>query len=92
MCFSFTFLDFIVRVHRVSFNMYHLLTHDPTLGIAVFNGECLNCLIQIQIPREVAQENPRPPSILMKIDKPIVPHDPNMYATILALGDLWGQI
>ena len=46
MCFSFTFLDFIVRVHRVSFNMYHLLTHDPTLGIAVFNGECLNCLIQ----------------------------------------------
>ena len=46
MCFSFTFLDFIVRVHRVSFNMYHLLTLDPTLGIAVFNGECLNCLIQ----------------------------------------------
>ena len=32
------------------------------------------------IPREVAQENPRPPSILMKIDKPIVPHDRNMYA------------
>ena len=49
MCFSFTFLDFIVRVHRVSFNMYHLLTHDPTLGIAVFNGECLNCLIQYNI-------------------------------------------
>ena len=32
------------------------------------------------IPREIAQENPRPPSILMKIDKPIVPHDRNMYA------------
>ena len=32
------------------------------------------------IPREVAQENHRPPSILMKIDKPIVPHDRNMYA------------
>ena len=32
------------------------------------------------IPREVAQENPRPPSILMKIDKPKVPHDRNMYA------------
>ena len=32
------------------------------------------------IPREVAQENPRPPSILMKIEKPIVPHDRNMYA------------
>ena len=32
------------------------------------------------IPREVAQENPRPLSILMKIDKPIVPHDRNMYA------------
>ena len=32
------------------------------------------------IPREVAQENPRPPSILMKIDKLIVPHDRNMYA------------
>ena len=32
------------------------------------------------IPREVAQENPRPPSILIKIDKPIVPHDRNMYA------------
>ena len=46
MCFSFTFLDFIVRVYRKSFNMYHLLTHDPTLGVAVFNGECLNCLIQ----------------------------------------------
>ena len=45
------------------------------------------------IPREVAQENPRSPSILMKIDKPIVPHDRNMYIrTILALGDLSGQI
>ena len=32
------------------------------------------------IPREVAQENPRPPSILMKIDKPVLPHDRNMYA------------
>ena len=32
------------------------------------------------IPREVTQENTRPPSILMKIDKPIVPHDRNMYA------------
>ena len=32
------------------------------------------------IPREVAQENPRPPSILMKIDKPIVPQYRNMYA------------
>ena len=32
------------------------------------------------IPREVTQENPRPPSILMKIDKPIVPHDRNVYA------------
>ena len=31
------------------------------------------------IQREVTQENPRPPSILMKIDKPIVPHDRNMY-------------
>ena len=51
MCFSFTFLDFIVRVHRVSFNMYHLLTHDPTLGIAVFNGECFNCLIQTEAER-----------------------------------------
>ena len=28
----------------------------------------------------VTQENPRPPSILIKIDKPIVPHDRNMYA------------
>ena len=58
MCFSFTFLDFIVRVHRVSFNMYHLLTHDPTLGIAVFNGECLNCLIQIQIQTWLSQLKP----------------------------------
>ena len=32
------------------------------------------------IPREVTQENPRPPSILMKIDKLIVPHDRNMYS------------
>ena len=30
----------------LSFNMYHLLTHDPMLGIPVFNGECFNCLIQ----------------------------------------------
>ena len=42
-----------------------------------------NVVVQIYnrvIPREVAQENPRSPSILMKIDKPIVPHDRNMHA------------
>ena len=43
MCLSFTFLDFIVRVYRA---MSHLLTHYSSLGIAVFNGECFDCLIK----------------------------------------------
>ena len=33
MCFSFTFLDFIVRVYRVSFNMYHLPTSKCMHGM-----------------------------------------------------------
>ena len=55
--FFFTFIDFIVRVYRESFNMYHLLTFDSTLGIAVLNGECFNCLIQIMIQMTKLSQN-----------------------------------
>ena len=52
------------------------ISAETTASRRLYVDPCrLSSLYIWVIPREVAQENPRPPSILMKIDKPIVPHD-----------------
>ena len=64
----------------VGLPLWNLLRIDGDSGF-LQQAFLSNYIIHIWvIPREVAQENPRPPSIWMKIDKPIVPHARNMYA------------